>query len=158
MASLTDRQKARERLRAAFEAQLDKLIPPDDSLPLRGGKFIEWEDQADELEQTLCTTFLEERAALEYSAQADCGGRCPHCSSTRVYLIKQAQQVEVLTPHGPVVLHKQRCRCRSCDRSFSPSRAGLGVAARSAPEPQGGAAGRAGGGVPELRQRRPRPR
>lgn len=52
MASLTDRQKARERLRAAFEAELNKLIPADESLPLHGGKFIEWEDQADELEQT----------------------------------------------------------------------------------------------------------
>jgi hypothetical protein len=150
MASLTDRQKARERLRAAFEAELNKLIPADESLPLRGGKFIEWEDQADELEQTLCSTFLEERAALESSAQVDCGGRCPYCSSTRVYLIKQAQQVEVRTPHGPVVLHKQRCRCRSCDRSFSPSRAGLGVAARGAAQSQGGEADRAGGGVPEL--------
>jgi hypothetical protein len=150
MASLTDRQKARERLRAAFEAQLDKLLPADESLPLRGGKFIEWEDQADDLEQTVCTTFLEERSALEYSAQADCGGRCPHCSSTRVYLIKQVAKVEVQTPHGPVVLHKQRCRCRSCDRSFSPSRAGLGAAARSAAQPQGGPAGGARGGVPEF--------
>ena len=157
MASLTDRQKARERLKAAFEAQLDKLIPADEALPLHGGKFIEWEDQADELEQTLCTTFLEERSALEYSAQADCGGRCPHCSSTRVYLIKQAQKVEVLTAHGVVVLYKQRCRCRSCDRSFSPSRAGLGFAARSAAQSQGGAAHRAGGGVPELRQCRQSP-
>jgi hypothetical protein len=75
MASLTDRQKARERLRAAFEAELNKLIPADAALPLRGGTFIEWEDQADELEQALCATFLGERAALECSAQADCGGR-----------------------------------------------------------------------------------
>lgn len=150
MASLTDRQRARERLQAAFSAQLDKLIPADESLPLQGGRFIEWEDQADELEQTLCTTFLEERSALEYSAQVDCGGRCPHCSSTRVYLIKQAQKVEVLTTRGPVVVYKQRCRCRSCDRSFSPSRAGLGAAARSAAESQGGASDRAGSGVSEL--------
>jgi hypothetical protein len=135
---------------------LDKLIPADESLPLHGGKFIEWEDQADELEQTLCTTFLEERSALEDSAQTDCGGRCPHCSSTRVYLIKQAQKVEVQTPHGAVVLYKQRCRCRSCDRTFSPSRAGLGVAAGSAAFAQGGAADGAGGGVSELRQCRPR--
>lgn len=151
MASLTDRQKARERLTAAFQAELDKLIPSDESLPLHGGKFIEWEDQADELEQTLCTTFLEERSALECSAQADCGGRCPHCSSTRVYLIKQAQKVQVQTAHGAVVLYKQRCRCRSCDRSFSPSGAGLGLAARSAAQPQGGAADRAGSGDAELR-------
>ena len=143
MASLTDRHKARERLLAAFQAELDKLIPADESLPLKGGRFVEWEDQADELERTLCTTFLEERSALECSAQADCGGRCPHCSSTRVYLVKQAQKVEVLTPHGPAVLYKQRCRCRSCDRSFSPSRAGLGPAARGTPEPQGGEASRA---------------
>jgi hypothetical protein len=143
MPSLTDRQKARERLRAAFEAQLEKLVPSDTTVPLRGGTFLEWEDQADELERTLCTTFLEERAALEASAQADCGGRCPHCSSLGVYLIKQAQKVEVRTPHGVVVLYQQRCRCRSCDRTFSPSAAGLAAAGRGGVVDQGGDAGSA---------------
>jgi hypothetical protein len=131
MPALTDRQKARERLTEVFQSLLDQMIPADEAVPLRGGKFVEWEDQGDEVDRTLVPVFLEERAALEASAQADCGGRCPHCGSDRVYLIKEAGKVEVLTPHGPVVLHKQRCRCRSCNRSFSPSRAGLGSAGRS---------------------------
>ena len=138
MSARTDRQKARERLGQVFQSILDKMIPPDDAVPLPGKQFIEWEDLADEVDRTLVPTFLEERAALEASAQADCGGRCPHCSSDRVYLIKQAGKVEVITPHGPVVLHKQRCRCRPCGRSFSPSGAGRGPAERGGCVAQGG--------------------
>jgi len=97
------------------------MIPADETVPLAGSKFVEWEDLGDEVDRTLVPVFLEERAALEASAQADCGGRCPHCQSDRVYLIEKVGQVEVMTPHGPVVLKKQRCRCRACDRSFSPT-------------------------------------
>ena len=141
MAALTDRQKARERLSQVFQSILDKMIPADEAVPLAGRKFVEWEDLGDEVDRTLVPVFLEERAALEASAQADCGGRCPHCGSDRVYLIKRVGKVEVLTPHGVVVLNKQRCRCRSCDRSFSPSRAGLGSAGRGGSFAQGGGAG-----------------
>lgn len=140
MPALTDRQKARERLSQVFQSILDKMIPADEAVPLAGKKFVEWEDLGDEVDRTLVPVFLEERAALEASAQADCGGRCPHCHSDRVYLIKQAGKVEVLTPHGPVVLNKQRCRCRSCGRSFSPSRAGLGPAGGGESLAQGGGA------------------
>ena len=140
MAALTDRQKARERLGQVFQSILDKMIPADEAVPLAGSKFVEWEDLGDEVDRTLVPVFLEERAALEPGARADCGGQCPHCHSDRVYLIKQVGKVEVLTPHGPVVLNKQRCRCRSCDRSFSPSRAGLGHAGRGESLAQGGGA------------------
>jgi len=143
MAALTDRQKSRERLSQLFQNILDKMIPADEAVPLVGGKFVEWEEMGDEIDRTLVPVFLEERAALEASAKADCGGRCPHCQSDRVYLIPKVSQVEVMTPHGPVVLSKQRCRCRSCDRSFSPSRAGLGPANRGGVITQGGGANRA---------------
>ena len=141
MAALTDRQQARERLSQVFQSILDKMIPADETVPLAGKTFVEWEDLGDEVDRTLAPVFLEERAALEASAQADGGGRCPHCHSDRVYLIKQVEKVEVLTPHGVVVLNKQRCRCRSCGRSFSPSRAGLGSAGGGEPLAQGGGAG-----------------
>ena len=121
MASLTDRRQARERLRKIFAEQLDKLIPPDDSVPLDGAKFIDFEKQADQLEASLCTAFLEERVALSTAARAEEGGRCPGCGSDRVYMQKPVSKVEVLTPHGTVVMDKQRCRCRQCGRSFSPS-------------------------------------
>jgi len=121
MAALTDRRAARERLTKMFEAMRDRLIPADESVPLKGGTFREWEDQADELERTLCPVFLEERAALESNARVEVGGRCPHCGSDRVYLIHGQRRSEVRTTHGQVVMDKQSCRCRSCDRAFSPS-------------------------------------
>jgi hypothetical protein len=140
MAALTDRQKAREKLSLIFQTILDKMIPPDTTVPLEGVKFIDWEDQGDELARTMVPLFLEERAALDAAAQADCGGRCPACKSDRVYLIKEIGNIEVTTPFGPVVLKKQRCRCRECDRSFSPSAAGLGAAHRSRSVTKGGGA------------------
>jgi hypothetical protein len=140
MSALTDRQKAREKLSQVFQTILDKMIPPDNSVPLEGCKFIDFEDQGDELARTMVPLFLEERAALDAAAQADMGGRCPFCKSDRIYLIKEVGNVEVLTPHGPVVLKKQRGRCRECDRSFSPSRARLGDADRGGVVTQGGSA------------------
>ena len=77
MSALTDRPKARERLSQVFQSILDKMVPADESVPLPGKKFVEWEDLADEVDRTLVPVFLEERAALEASAQADCGGNCP---------------------------------------------------------------------------------
>ena len=141
MAALTDRQKARERLNQVFQSILDKMIPAELSVPLAGHKFVEWEELGDEVDRTLVPVFLEERAALEANAQAERGGRCPHCGSDRVYLMKEVTKVEVMTPHGSVVLSKQHGRCRSCDRTFSPSRAGLGLAQRGGVVPQGGGAG-----------------
>ena len=141
MSALTDRQKAREKLSQVFQSILDKMIPADNSVPLEGRKFIDFEDQGDEVIHSLIPVFLEERAALDAAAQADMGGRCPHCQSTRIYLIKQIGQVEVLTPHGRVVLKKQRGRCRECNRSFSPSRARLGDADRGESVAQGGSTG-----------------
>ncbi len=47
MPSRTNRQEARQRLDALFHSLCDKYIPADGSVPLQGGKFIDWEDQAD---------------------------------------------------------------------------------------------------------------
>ena len=111
-------------MRAVFEAALDRIIPADECKTLRGRTFVEWEEQADAFDRDVTTTLLEERAALEETAQVDPGalGRCPHCGSDRLYL----QEAEFLnktirTPHGETVLGQQSVRCRSCDRSFSPS-------------------------------------
>ena len=153
MAALSDRRTARERVTKAFEAQLERLMPADESVPLRGRTFREWEDQADEFDRTVTATLLEELAALQGSAQVQDGGRCPHCGSERVYLDRRIQkQTEVRTHHGVVVVQRQSCRCRCCDRTFSPSGPGLGSAAggRGAVA-QGGAAGGPGGGDAPLR-------
>ncbi len=121
MPARTTRQQARQRAIAAFMASLDQMIPADESVPLKGSTFLDWEQQAQRMKQAVIPTVLEERAALEDNAQVPGGGRCPYCSSERVYLEKPETIQEVLSPDGPVLVPKQHCRCRACDRSFSPS-------------------------------------
>jgi DNA-directed RNA polymerase subunit RPC12/RpoP len=97
------------------------MIPEDEEAPLKGATFADFEDQVEELARAALPVALEERTALEANAEVATAGRCPHCGSQRVYLEKQVTEPEVLSPHGPVVLHKQHARCRSCGGSFSPS-------------------------------------
>jgi DNA-directed RNA polymerase subunit RPC12/RpoP len=141
MSKLMDRQQAREHISMAFHRLLDRLLPAEEDVPLKGGSFIEFEQQADELDRTLTAAFLEARTMLDERAQAEEAGRCPHCSSTRVYLEEKKRQVEVQTTHGVVVMQQQSCRCRNCHRSFSPSAARPGVADGSQAVAPGGAAG-----------------
>jgi hypothetical protein len=122
MAARTTRKEARARLLKTMMDALDRMIPPDESKPLKGSKFIDWENQAEEFKQAVVPTLLEERAALEGNAQVNDGGHCPHCGSDSVYLEKQTTTPEVRGPDGPVVVAKQHCRCRNCGGSFSPSR------------------------------------
>ena len=153
MAALTNRKAARERVLQTVRAKLDELLPAAESVPLRGQTFREWEDQADEFDRTVTATLLEELAALQASAQVSVGGRCPYCGSERVYLDKRASRpTELQTHHGVVVIPRQSGRCRSCDRTFSPSGPGLGPApgGRGAVA-QGGPEGGAGGHGTDLR-------
>jgi len=121
MPARSTRQEARARILAAFTAQLDRVIPEDEGLPLKGATFADFEDQVDTLAQAAFPVALEERAALEPNAEVEAAGRCPHCGSQGVYLEKEVTQPEVRSRYGPVVLPKQHARCRSCGGSFSPS-------------------------------------
>jgi hypothetical protein len=151
MPATTTRQAARERLQRIFKQELDRLIPADYSVPLKGRTFREWEDQGDSFANALVGSMLEERAGLEPDAQVEEGGRCPFCASTHVYLVKEIKPMEVLTPHGAIVLNRQTCRCRACDRTFSPSRAQLASADRGASQSQGSRASGPGiGGAQQL--------
>ena len=125
MPARTTRHEARERIVKSFMDSLDRIIPPDGAVPLRGKTFLDWEKQADEMRRAVLPTLLQERAALDDGARVDPTrlGHCPRCGSGRVYLDhggREAQK-EVIGPHGPVVVGKQHCRCRACGRSFSPS-------------------------------------
>ena len=125
MAARTTRREARERVIKSFMDSLDRIIPPEEAVPLRGETFLDWERQAEVMRKAVLPTLLQERAALDETAVVDASacGKCPRCGSDRIYLDhgdEQAQK-EVIGPHGPVVLGKQRCRCRACGRSFSPS-------------------------------------
>jgi hypothetical protein len=126
MAARTTRREARERIIQSFMDSLDKVIPPEESVPLRGKTFLDWERQADALRKAVVPTLLQERAALDDGAEvvdSHACGHCPHCGSDRIYLdhAGKTTQKEVISPHGPVVVGKQQCRCRACGRSFSPS-------------------------------------
>ena len=96
MAARTTRQAARAQIRAAFEKAWDRVI----------------------------TTLLEERAALEDTAQLEPGalGRCPDCGSAGLYLQRsEPANRTIRTTHGEAVRGQQGVRCRACDGSFSPS-------------------------------------
>jgi len=121
MSALTTRREARARILSTLTAELDRMIPEDESIPLKGATFGDFEDQVEAVARSTLPVLLEERAALEANAEVETAGRCPHCGSERVYLEKPVTQPEVVSPHGPVVLRKQHARCRACDGSFSPS-------------------------------------
>ena len=150
MAARTTRRDARERIIKSLMDSLDKVIPPGEAIPLRGGRFLDWERQADVMRKAVMPTLLQERAALDNSAQvdADTSGKCPRCGSDRVYLDHGGQetQKEIISPHGPIVIAKQQCRCRACGRSFSPSGSGMVAAGGGAADTAGGAASGAGSG------------
>jgi DNA-directed RNA polymerase subunit RPC12/RpoP len=143
MSKLMDRQQARNYVSSRFQGLLDRFLPASESVPLKGGSFVEFEQQADEFDRQLTAAFLEARTMLDDRAQTEEAGRCPHCSSTRVYLEKKKRQVEVQTPHGLVVMQQQSCRCRECHRSFSPSAARPGLADGGEGIADGGASDRA---------------
>ena len=126
MSASMDRQEARKRLEQVLAGLLDRYIPTDEGVPLRGRTFREWEDQADEFDQQITGAFLETLANLDEAAVTEEAGCCPHCGSDRAYTIKDSDQVEIQTKHGPVVLPRTCCRCRSCGRSFFPSESRLG--------------------------------
>jgi ribosomal protein S14 len=121
MPARTTRQEARARIMAVMAAELDRLIPLDEEVPLKGSTFADFEDRVEELARGVLPTVLEERVALEPGAEVTAAGRCPHCGSDRTYLKPEATQPEIRSLHGPVVLPRQHARCRACGRAFSPS-------------------------------------
>lgn len=131
MASRTNRQAARAKILAAFTAQLDRLIPADEAIPLKGATFADFEDQIERLAQAALPVALEQRAALAPEAAASVAGRCPHCGSAAVYLESEVTQPVLHSRHGSLSVPQQHARCRACGGSFSPSGPGLGAAGGS---------------------------
>lgn len=122
MAASRTRDEARAEILKVFQASLDRMIPPDESVPLKGRIFADFEDQAETLGREVLPVVMQERAALDESARQDQAGRCPHCHAEQTHLERRRDsQQERQSPHGPVVLLQQAARCRSCGRSFSPS-------------------------------------
>jgi hypothetical protein len=49
MPARTTRQAAWERMQAVLGAALDRLIPPDEAVPLTGALFVDFENQVEAL-------------------------------------------------------------------------------------------------------------
>jgi hypothetical protein len=98
-----------------------EVIPADEAVGLRGRTMCDFEDQVYAAGRAMMTAMLEERLVLDLAAWQESGGLCPHCGSDRVYLEQGKARREVLSPVGPLTIEVQRCRCRACDGSFSPS-------------------------------------
>jgi hypothetical protein len=150
MAGERSRQEARERVMATVKKLLDKHIPEDEKLPVKDGKFWEWEDMADEFDREVTGAFVESLAELSGQAKLDHPGACPYCGCMRVRWLEKSKQQERQSKHGVVVLPRQVARCRSCGRSFSPSGAGLGLGRANAPDAAGAGEGLPGGGADAL--------
>ncbi len=84
MSAIRTRQEARERIAKHFFDELDRVIPADESVPLKGQTFRDFELQARQIKEAVIPTLLEERAALSESASQRQAGRCPHCGSNTV--------------------------------------------------------------------------
>lgn len=121
MPSRTTRQEARKRLQGIFEVILERCVPADESVPLKGRVFRDFEEQALREGNEFLAALMEERAKLDGKAAAENAGRCPLCESMRTYLEPGSRPQEMLTPAGAVSIEKQKARCRGCGASFSPS-------------------------------------
>ncbi len=121
MSAIRTRQEARERIAKHFFDELDRVIPADESVPLKGQTFRDFEEQARRVKEAVIPTLLEERAALSESAIQQQAGLCPRCGSSQTYLELRDKQRELRSPDGLVVVTRQSARCRACNRSFSPS-------------------------------------
>ena len=121
MAATTTRREALERIGKIFHDALERMIPADENQRLQGNNFRDFELQVQAFKAALIPVLLDERARLTESAELKEAGCCPHCGSQRTRWIAATDQKEIRGPDGVIVLTKQHSRCRSCDRSFSPS-------------------------------------
>lgn len=145
MAGEVTRQEARQGILEIVGRMLDKYIPEDPSKPVKDGLFWDWEDMADEFDREVTGTFVEVLARLSGQARVEHPGACPFCGSPHVRWLKAEGQRERRSKHGEVVLPRQVAQCRSCDRSFSPSGAGVGSGCPGGPDAAG-----LGQGVPGI--------
>ena len=133
-------QEAREELDRCYFQLREKYVPAE-APPAKDGEFAEWEQKVDEFQRELMPKLLEILACLSPSASLEEPGHCPHCGSGNTKWLEETRQRERQSKHGKVVLPRQVARCRSCDRSFSPSGVLLGSGSQGGPDPAGGGAG-----------------
>ena len=147
MAGIRTRQEARDHVLSRVKGLLDRMIPEDESQPVKDGVFWEWEEMADEFDRESTASLMEALAGLSGQAKLNHPGACPACGCLRTRWLDQEKQQERQSKHGVVVLPRQVARCRSCGRSFSPSGAALAAGSPGGPDAAGGGARKSGSGA-----------
>jgi hypothetical protein len=150
MAGITTRQEARDHVLTKVKKLLDRMIPEDESQPVKDGLFWEWEEMGDAFDREATASLMEALAGLSGKAKLEVPGPCPACGSKKVRWLDASKQQERQSKHGVVVLPRQVARCRSCGRSFSPSGAGLGSGRADASDAAGAGEGLPGSGADAL--------
>ncbi len=89
MSACTTRQDAPKRVMGAFIASLDRIIPADESGPLKGSTFLDWENQVAQMRRAVMPTILKKRSALERLMRRVLGWRIAlyltHTSSSALF-------------------------------------------------------------------------
>jgi transposase len=140
MSTVTSRQAARERILKQVQAEVDRLLPADPTIPLQGRTFLDFENVAERVSNDLYVAIVEERVMLA-GLDRPTVGRCPHCSSPRLRKVGEVRKKEIRTPRGVATVEEPALRCRDCGRTFSPSAAGIVDAGGSGSVAQGGGEG-----------------
>jgi len=140
MSDFTARQAARERIFKQIQAEVDRLLPADPTIPLQGRTFLDFENVAERVSNDLYVTIVEERVMLA-GLDRPTVGRCPHCSSPRLRKVGEVRKKEIRTPRGVATVEEPALRCRDCGRTFSPCAAGVVDAGGGGPVAQGGGEG-----------------
>jgi hypothetical protein len=141
MAGMTTRQEARKHVLTRVTELLDRMIPEDESQPVKDGVFWEWEEMADAFDREATASLMEALAGLSSQAKLAYPGACPACGCLRTRWLDADKQLERRSKHGVVVVPRQVARCRSCGRSFSPSGAPLETRSSGGADAAGGGAG-----------------
>ena len=121
MPALTTRQLARQRLIAEAMKNIDALVPADESAPMAGKTFLEFEQMAAEADRRFRCTAVEELAKLSDTARVVKAGICPQCKSINTRLRHEEKEREIQSPVGSVKHLDQTGRCNDCGCTFSPS-------------------------------------
>ena len=101
MPALKTRRAARERLLRPLQVEVGRRIPADESIPIKGSTFLDFQNMAVKACNEFYTVLPEKCVALSGQAQSvSSPGRCRHCSSPRVRQIDPGKPTKVRTPGG----------------------------------------------------------
>ena len=89
MPARTTREEARQRIIKSFMDSLDRIIPPEESVPLRGRTFLDWEHQADVLKvpntAMAVTIDIGDKKNVHPKDKQDVGDRLARIARAKVY-------------------------------------------------------------------------